>query len=69
MQYKIEEYVTATGKSPYADWFDNLREIIARANLAVRIHRAQRGNFSDWNSLAGTNRICELRRPIAKAKE
>ena len=61
MQYDVEEYVTAAGKSPYADWLGNLRDIIARAKLAARIDRAAHGNFGDWKSLAGANRICELR--------
>ena len=61
MQYEIEEYVTAEGKSPYADWLDNLKDIIARAKLTARIDRAAHGNFGDWKSLAGANGLFELR--------
>jgi hypothetical protein len=25
MEYQIEEYTTVNGKSPYAEWFDNLK--------------------------------------------
>ncbi len=61
MQYEIEEYVAASGKSPYADWLNTLRDITARAKLASRIDRAAHGNFGDWKSLAGANGLFELR--------
>lgn len=61
MQYEIEEYVTANGKSPYADWLDDLKDLVARAKLAARIDRAAHGNFGDWKTLAGANGVFELR--------
>ena len=61
MEYRIEEYVTVGGKSPYADWFDGLKDTIARAKLMARIDRAAHGNFGDWKALAGAKGVFEMR--------
>jgi putative addiction module killer protein len=61
MVYEIEEYVTANGKSPYAGWFDGLRDTVARAKLVARIDRAAHGNFGDWKYLVGAKGVFEMR--------
>jgi putative addiction module killer protein len=60
-RYQIAEYVTASGKSPYAEWFDGVKDTIARAKLAARIDRAAHGNFGDWKALAGAKGVYEMR--------
>ncbi len=61
MEYQIEEYVTARGKCPYAEWLENVRDTIARAKLLARVDRAAHGNFGDWKSLAGAKGVFEMR--------
>lgn len=61
MEYQIEEYVTAKGESPYADWFEGLKDTVARAKLLARIDRAAQGNFGDWKALAGAKGVFEMR--------
>ena len=57
MHFRIEEYVTAEGKCPYADWFDGLKDHVARAKLLSRIDRAAHGNFGDWKAGWGQRRV------------
>jgi len=61
MVYEVEEYVTANGKSPYAEWFDALKDQIAKAKIMARIDRAAHGNFGDWKPLSGTKGVSEMR--------
>lgn len=61
MEYEIEEYVAADGSSPYAEWFDRLKDEAARVKLLVRIDRAAHGNFEDWKSLTNSKGVYELR--------
>src|ERR1700679_1873358 len=61
MEYQIEEYITANGKSPYAKWIGDLKDTVGRAKLAARIDRAVHGNFGDWKSLSGTKGVFEMR--------
>lgn len=43
----------------YADWFDKLRDIKARARIAARIDGAKFGNFGDYKVL--DEGVCEMR--------
>jgi putative addiction module killer protein len=61
MEYRIEEYITASGKSPYAEWVNNLRDVVAKSKAAARVDRAAHGNFGDWKSIAGAKGIYEMR--------
>jgi len=61
MIYEIEEYITAKGKSPYAEWFIGLKDNIAKAKLLGRIDRAAHGNFGDWKSITGAKGVYEMR--------
>jgi len=61
MIYGIEEYITPSGKSPYAEWFDDLRDTIGKAKIAARIDRAAHGNFGDWKSIKGAQGVYEMR--------
>lgn len=43
---EIEEYVTADGRSPFAEWLDGLHAAAAARIVAV-LHRMESGNFGD----------------------
>ena len=61
MKYELQEYLTMTGKSPFATWLLGLKDGVAQAKLTARIDRAAHGNFGDWKPLAGTNGLYEMR--------
>ncbi len=46
----VREYLTGSGKSPFADWFDSLHALAA-AKVAVAIVRLEAGNFSNVKSV------------------
>ena len=43
---KVQEYLDAEGRSPYAAWFDNL-DAVAAAKVAAALYRLEMGNFSN----------------------
>ncbi len=43
---QVLEYLGARGRSPYAEWFDNLGPIAA-AQVAAALYRLEAGNFSN----------------------
>jgi putative addiction module killer protein len=43
---QVLEYLDARGRSPYAEWFDNL-DPEAAAKVAAALYRLQAGNFSN----------------------
>jgi len=45
--YQIEHYLTANGKDPYLDWFQQLRDRQAKVALIRRLARIGHGNFGD----------------------
>lgn len=61
MEYQVEEYLTSAGVSPYAIWFEGLKDTVARAKLLARIDRAAHGNFGDWKALVGAKGVFEMR--------
>ena len=52
-------YRTASGFSPFEEWFDNLKDVVGCASILVRLERADRENFGDHRSVGGG--IIELR--------
>lgn len=52
-------FARASGRQPFADWFDNLRDRVAQASVMQRLDRLQSGNFGDCRSLGGG--LMELR--------
>jgi putative addiction module killer protein len=46
----ILEYLDATGRSPFRDWFDEL-EATAAARIAVALARLEQGNLSNAKSV------------------
>lgn len=43
METEIEIYETSSGKKPFGDWFDNIREIHTRAKILTRLDRLSWG--------------------------
>jgi len=50
-RYAIEHYLTEAGEDLFSNWFDALRDIKAKARIAVRIDRVKLGNFGDHKFL------------------
>jgi putative addiction module killer protein len=61
MTYELEEYVTANGRAPFAEWLLSLKDHVVRARLTARIDRAAHGNFGDWKTLSGAVGLFEMR--------
>lgn len=55
----VRRYVTRTGKDVIGDWLVGLKDVRARAKIAVRIDRVAAGNFGDAKRL--TQELYELR--------
>lgn len=55
----IKEYLTADGKSPFAEWLQRLRDHQVRAVIRKRINRIRQGNFGDSKSVG--DGVFELR--------
>ena len=51
MQYKIIEYKAPTGKIPYEQWLDGLRDNKAAAIIVMRAHRLALGNWGDYKTV------------------
>ena len=56
---EIREYLTADGRSPFAEWLGDLRDRKIRARVMVRINRVRLGNFGDCKPVGGG--VLELR--------
>lgn len=57
--FTIKYYKDSRGKSPFLEWFENLRDHIGRAKIKVHIDRLERGNFGNCRSLG--NGLHELK--------
>ena len=44
---EIKEYLTAAGRSPFADWLLALKDAPTRARVLARLNRIRLGNFGD----------------------
>ena len=44
---EIRHYVTATGRDPYQQWLDGLKDLKGRVIIQRRIDRVANGNFGD----------------------
>jgi putative addiction module killer protein len=47
MKNTINEYLDAAGKSPYADWLDQLRDAKTKAKIMMRVDKMELGLFGD----------------------
>lgn len=55
----LEEYLTADGHAPFAQWLADLRDAMGRVRIAKRLIKLQAGLFGDWKALGGG--VIELR--------
>lgn len=49
--YEFREYETTDGRSPFADWLEELRDRRARARISARLARARLRNLGDYRSV------------------
>ena len=49
--YDLREYLTADGRSPFADWLQGLRDRRARARIDTRLARVRLGNLGDYHAV------------------
>ncbi|MEG3437990.1 type II toxin-antitoxin system RelE/ParE family toxin [Pannus brasiliensis CCIBt3594] len=48
---KIKIYITATGRIPFREWFDSLRDRQAQLRIRSRLARVKVGNLGDSKSV------------------
>lgn len=58
----IKLYVTRSGKTPFLEWLERLRDEAARAKIRVRLDRVRLGLLGDYKSVG--QGVCELRIPF-----
>lgn len=57
--YELREYITAAGRSPFAQWLEGLRDRRARARISARLARVRLGNLGDYQAVG--DGVYELR--------
>lgn len=58
IEYEIEVYSTGSGKEPFTQWLDSIKDGKTKAAILLRIQRLRVGNFGDFKSFEG---LYELR--------
>lgn len=48
---EIRNYLTADGRSPFAEWLSSLRDMRAVDKIEKRLDRVQSGNLGDYRSV------------------
>lgn len=56
---QLEYYIKEDGSSPFAEWFNSLKDKQAKAKIQIRLDRLSAGNPGDYKGLAED--IFELR--------
>jgi putative addiction module killer protein len=59
LKFRLLEYFTESGHSPFDDWLEGLRDLRARARVEIRLDRVSLGNLGDYASIGGG--VFELR--------
>jgi putative addiction module killer protein len=59
LKQHLREYLTESGRSPFNEWLEGLRDLRARARVETRLDRACLGNPGDYASIGGG--VFELR--------
>jgi putative addiction module killer protein len=49
--YTIDYYLTETGKKPFKEWLDSLKDITARQKVRIRLDRVRLGNLGKNRSV------------------
>jgi len=49
--YTISYYLTETGKKPFKEWLDGLKDIVARQKVRIRLDRVRLGNLGKNRSV------------------
>ena len=49
---QIRFYQTKSGKIPYKEWFDNLKDSKVRHRIRARLDRVELGNLGDFKNLS-----------------
>ena len=49
--YEIRHYLTASGKDPFEEWLESLKDAKAEARIVARVARLAVGNFGDCKPL------------------
>lgn len=49
--YEIEYFITDTGRKPFKEWLEGLKDVTGRAKIRVRLDRARLGNLGDNRSV------------------
>ncbi len=57
--YEIDYYVADTGKKPFKEWLEGLKDLSGRAKIRVRLDRVRLGNLGDNRSVG--EGVLELR--------
>ncbi len=55
----VDAYRTSSGKEPFTDWLDSIRDKTTQSRIKKRMDRVEDGNMGDYKQL-GTN-LYELR--------
>jgi len=56
---EIRHYLTASGRDPYQEWLDKLKDLTGRIAIQRRVDRVAEGNFGDHKPLHED--VCKLR--------
>ena len=59
LKFKLREYLSENGQSPFENWLIGLRDLTARARVETRLDRASLGNLGDHASVG--DGVFELR--------
>ena len=59
LKFKLQDYLSENGHSPFDDWLEGLRDLRARARVEIRLDRVRLGNLGDYESIGGG--VFELR--------
>jgi len=61
---KLRIYETASGRRPFEEWLDSLKDKVTVARIAARLNRVALGNLGDVKSVCAG--VSELRLPFGK---
>ena len=59
LKFKLKDYLSENGHSPFNEWLTGLRDLQARARVRTRLDRVRIGNLGDYVSVG--DGVFELR--------